>query len=312
MVFDLVIQGGTIATATDTFQTDVGVQDGKVAALGEGLQGSEIIDATGKLVLPGGVETHCHIAQENSNGQMTADDYKSGSTSAAFGGNTTIVPFAAQLKGQPIADVIRVYDERASVSVLDYGYHLIVTDTSVANFREDMLAAFARGITSFKVFLTYDIRLTDDQFLDVLDVAREAGALTMVHCENNAMIDRRRAACGRDGNLTPRWHAWSRPPEAEAEAIAAAGSKPSAAGPAPLIDDLRGWRASKAKAAGVPTHVICDDRLLQAIAEARPDSRAQLAALPGMRPGRLARWGEDLLGLVDGDGPIPATTPSPT
>ena len=222
MTLDLVIKGGTVATAEATFRADVGVTGGKIVALGDGLQGTEAIDATGKLVLPGGIESHCHIAQESSTGMMTADDYRTGSISAAFGGNTTIIPFAAQLKGQSISDVVTTYDARAAVSVLDYGYHLIVTDTSVPNFREDMLAAFDRGITSFKVFLTYDIRLTDEQFLDVLEVGREAGALTMVHAENNGMIDRLRARFGDEGKLAPKYHALSRPPEAEAEAISRA------------------------------------------------------------------------------------------
>ena len=222
MTLDLVIKGGTVATATDTFRADVGVSEGRVVAIGDGLQGAETIDAIGQLVLPGGIESHCHIAQESSTGMMTADDYRTGSISAAFGGNTTIIPFAAQLKGQSIADVVRTYDERAEISVLDYGYHLIVTDTSVPNFREDMLAAFDRGITSFKVFLTYDIRLSDEQFLDVLEVGREAGALTMVHAENNGMIDRLRARFGEEGKLAPKYHALSRPAEAEAEAISRA------------------------------------------------------------------------------------------
>lgn len=222
MSFDLVIRGGTVATATETFQADVGITNGKIAALGDNLTGSDVIDAAGKLVLPGGIESHCHIAQETSSGLLTVDDYRTGSISAAFGGNTTIIPFAAQMKGQSIADVLRVYDERASISVLDYGYHLIVTDTSVPNFREDMLAAFARGVTSFKVFLTYDIRLTDEQFLDVLEVGREAGALTMVHAENHGMIDRLRTQFGAEGKLSPIYHARSRPPEAEAEAISRA------------------------------------------------------------------------------------------
>ena len=222
MTHDLVIRGGTVATATDTFQADVGIRGGRIATLGTDLDGSEILDATGKLVLPGGVESHCHIAQESSTGMMTADDYRTGSISAAFGGNTTIIPFAAQLKGQPVADVVNVYDQRAAISVLDYGYHLIVTDTSVPDFRADMLAAFARGITSFKVFLTYDIALTDEQFLDVLEVARDAGALTMVHAENNALVNWMRNRLGDTGHVAPKFHAPSRPVAAEAEAISRA------------------------------------------------------------------------------------------
>ncbi|MEL7527850.1 MAG: dihydropyrimidinase, partial [Pseudomonadota bacterium] len=128
--YDLIIKGGTVATATDTFRADIGIRDGRIAALGLGLEGAaRTLDATGKLVLPGGIETHCHIEQESATGAMTSDDYYSGSVSAAFGGNSTIVPFAAQHRGQTIADVIKTYDDRAAPkSVLDYSYHLIVSD----------------------------------------------------------------------------------------------------------------------------------------------------------------------------------------
>ncbi|MEM7058699.1 MAG: dihydropyrimidinase [Pseudomonadota bacterium] len=219
MTHDLVIHGGTLVTASGTFTADIGIKDGRIATLGSDLDGKDRIDATGKLVMPGGIESHCHIAQESSTGMMTADDYRTGSVSAAFGGNTTIIPFAAQLKGQPIQDVIQVYDERASVSVLDFSYHLIVTDTSVDGFQDQMQAAFDRGVTSFKVFLTYDIALTDEQFLDVLDAARRAGALTMVHAENNALINWMRRRMGDGGYVDPKYHAPSRPVASEVEAI---------------------------------------------------------------------------------------------
>lgn len=219
MTHDLVIRGGRLADASSVFDADIGIRHGRIATLGTGLEGAEVIDAAGKIVVPGGIESHCHIAQEGSTGMMTADDYRTGSISAAFGGNTTIIPFAAQMSGQPIEDVVRVYDERAAISVLDYSYHLIVTDTGVEGFRDQMLAAFGRGITSFKVFLTYGIALTDEEFLDVLEVAREAGALTMVHAENNALVNWMRRRLGERGHLAPRFHAPSRPAAAEAEAI---------------------------------------------------------------------------------------------
>jgi len=222
MTHDLVVKGGRVATADGVFDADIAVSGGRIAALGHDLDGAEVIDAAGTIVTPGGIESHCHIAQESSAGMMTADDYLTGSRSAALGGTTTIIPFAAQLKGQPIADVLKVYDDRAATSHLDYSYHLIVTDTSVPGFRDDMLAAARRGVTSFKVFLTYDIALTDQAFLEVLEVARDADALTMVHAENNGLLDWLRAAHGRAGTLTPPYHALSRPPEAEAEAIARA------------------------------------------------------------------------------------------
>ena len=101
--FDLIVSGGTIATASDTFQSDIGITNGRIVALAEGLNGAKAtINAAGKMVLPGGVEAHCHIEQESAAGIMTADDYRSGSISAAFGGNTTIIPFAAQHRGQSL------------------------------------------------------------------------------------------------------------------------------------------------------------------------------------------------------------------
>ncbi|MGV6805291.1 MAG: dihydropyrimidinase [Ruegeria sp.] len=221
MSFDLVIKGGTIASACATSKGDVAIKDGKIAAMGLGLEAPNTIDATGKLVLPGGIETHCHIAQESATGAMTADDYHTGSVSAAFGGNTTIVPFAAQHRGQTIPDALKIYDDRAAPnSVLDYSYHLIVTDPTDAAINEDLPAAFQRGITSFKVFMTYDkMIVSDEQFLDILVMARDNGGLTMVHAENNAMIKwmvRRLIERGYDA---PKYHAVSHPAVSEVEAV---------------------------------------------------------------------------------------------
>ena len=112
--YDLIIKGGTVATASDTFASDIGVKDGRIVALAENLEGAtQVVDAAGKLVLPGGIESHCHIEQESASGGMTSDDYYSGSVSAAFGGNTTFIPFAAQHRGQTIADVLNLYHDRA-------------------------------------------------------------------------------------------------------------------------------------------------------------------------------------------------------
>lgn len=219
MKHDLVIRGGTLVTATETFEADIGIRDGRITTLGESLDGQDVIDATGKLVMPGGIEAHCHIAQESGMGIMTSDDYESGSISAAFGGNSCFVPFAAQKKGQSIADTLATYDGRAAPkSVIDYSYHLILTDPN-----EDVLAelpdAFARGVTSFKVFMTYATRVSDAQFLDILTVARRHGGLTMVHAENHDMLNWMSKALTEAGHTEPRYHAPARPGLAEEEAI---------------------------------------------------------------------------------------------
>lgn len=219
--YDLVIRGGTVATATDTFRADVGIRDGRIVALAEALDGPDMIDATGKLVLPGGIEAHCHIAQESGMGLMTADDYETGSISAAFGGNSCFVPFAAQRRGTTIRETLDLYDSRAATkSVIDYSYHLIVTDPTELALTRELPEAFARGITSFKVFMTYDLsRIDDAQFLDILTCAKENGALTMVHAENNEMIKWMSKRLLAAGHVEPRYHAPSHPALAEEEAI---------------------------------------------------------------------------------------------
>ena len=220
--YDLVVSGGTVANSDETFRADIGIRGGRIVAIGSDLGPAErIIDAAGKFVLPGGIEAHCHIEQESSSGIMTADDYRSGSISAAFGGNTTFVPFAAQHRGQSLADVLATYHGRAAPkSVIDYSFHLIVSDPTDRVLYEELPRAIEEGITSFKVYMTYDRLIVDDeQMLDILAVAKQHGALTMIHAENNAMIKwmSRRLVDG--GHAAPKYHALSHPRSAEAEAI---------------------------------------------------------------------------------------------
>ena len=112
--FDLIIKGGTVVTATDNTNCDVGVRDGKVAALGRDLgEADREIDASGKLLLPGGIDSHCHIEQVSGMGVMCADDFYTGSVSAAFGGTTTIIPFACQHRGDKLCEVVQDYHDRA-------------------------------------------------------------------------------------------------------------------------------------------------------------------------------------------------------
>ena len=219
--YDLVIQGGTVATAVDTFKADVAIKDGTVAAIGARIDGAtRVIDASGKWVLPGGIEAHCHIEQESSMGLMTADDYRSGSISAAFGGNTTIVPFAAQHRGQSLRDVVKLYHERAEPkSVIDYAFHLIVTDANETVLGQELPALIMAGYTSFKVYMTYDaMKIDDRQFLDVLSTARQYGAMTMVHAENNDVITWLSERLLAGGHTAPQFHAISHARIAESEA----------------------------------------------------------------------------------------------
>jgi dihydropyrimidinase len=189
--FDLVIRNGQVVTASDCFFADIGVRAGIVTQLGQRLApGREEIDAAGKLVLPGGVDSHVHIEQKSSTGVMCADDFHSGTVSAAFGGTTTIIPFAAQHIGDSLYDVVRDYHAAAGPkAVIDYAFHLIVSDPNEVVLHEELPALIRKGYTSFKIYMTYDkLKLDDGQILDMLSVARREGALVMVHAENNEVI----------------------------------------------------------------------------------------------------------------------------
>ncbi len=218
---DLIIEGGTVATASDTYPADVGIKDGRIVVLGTGLGGADrIIDASGMLVLPGGVDAHCHIEQMSSFKLMTADDFYSGSVSAAFGGTTTFVPFAAQHKGQSLRDVVREAHDRAGPkSVIDYAFHLIVSDPSEQVMGQELPALIMDGYMSFKVYMTYDmLKIDDREMLDILALAREFGAITMVHAENNDVINWLSGRLLERGYDAPKYHAVSHNAVAESEA----------------------------------------------------------------------------------------------
>jgi dihydropyrimidinase len=219
--FDLVIRNGTVATAADTVECDVGVAGGVVAALGRGLgEGVREIDARGKLVLPGGVDSHCHIEQRSSAGVVCADDFYSATVSAAFGGTTTVIPFAAQHRGQSLRQVVQEYHEAARPkAVIDYAFHLIISDPSAEVMGQELPALIRDGYTSFKVYMTYDLLALDDgQMLDILALARREGAMVMVHAENHEMIKWLTGRLLERGLSAPQWHAVAHARLAEGEA----------------------------------------------------------------------------------------------
>jgi len=220
--FDLVIRGGTVATATEIFQADVAVSGERIVALGASLPGGRReIEARGKLVLPGGVDSHCHIEQLSSMGQMCADDFYTATVSAAFGGTTTVMSFCAQHRGDAIPAVLADYHERARTkAVIDYAFHLIVANPDEPTLGRDLPDAIERGIRSFKIFTTYDrMLLTDEQILDVMAVARKHGALLMVHAENHGVISWLGGRMVEQGNVAPRYHAICHTRGSECEAI---------------------------------------------------------------------------------------------
>jgi dihydropyrimidinase len=219
--YDLVIRNGTVATAADTMLCDIGVKDGVVATLGKQLGGgAREIDASGRLVLPGGIDSHCHIEQRSSAGVVCADDFYSATVAAAFGGTTTVIPFAAQHRGQSLRQVVEEYHEAAGPkAVIDYAFHLIISDPSEQVMGQELPALIRDGYTSFKVYMTYDLlQLDDGQMLDILAVARREGALVMVHAENHDMIKWLTSRLLDRGLGAPRYHAVSHARLAEGEA----------------------------------------------------------------------------------------------
>jgi dihydropyrimidinase len=220
MDLDLVIRGGTVVTAEKTMRADVGIEGEKVAQIGSGLAGKKTIDAAGKLVMPGGVDSHCHVEQLSSTGKMCADDFYSATVAAVFGGTTTIIPFAAQHRGNSIVAVVDDYARRAAEkAVIDYGFHLIIADPSPTALDNELPQMVKRGITSFKVYMTYELlRLNDAQMLDVLAAADRERSLVMVHAENHEMIKWLAKRLLQRGHGAPKFHMTAHHPIAEAEA----------------------------------------------------------------------------------------------
>ena len=219
--FDVTVRGGRIATDSEVLEADIGIRDGVIAAIAPGLPaGREDIDASGRWVLPGGIDSHVHIEQLSGMGKMCADDFHSGTVSAAFGGTTTIIPFAAQHRGKRIPEVVADYTRRArEKAVIDYGFHLILANPDETALAQELPQAIREGISSVKVYMTYDpLKLDDYQLLDVLACAGEHGALVMVHAENHDMIRWIAQRLLQRGHTAPKFHAVAHDPLAETEA----------------------------------------------------------------------------------------------
>jgi dihydropyrimidinase len=219
--FDVVIRGGTVASAAKVFSADVGISGGLIAEIGQNLAPAALeIDAREKLVLPGGVDTHAHIQQLSPSGLMTADDFRSATTAAAFGGTTTVLSFAAQHAGMDLAKVVSDYHAIAEQgAIIDYGFHMIIVDPTEITLKQ-IPALVRTGHASIKVYMTYDrLRVNDEKLLDVLLVARESGALVCVHAENHGLISWLSRRLLDRGYTSPKFHTVAHARAAEAEAI---------------------------------------------------------------------------------------------
>ncbi|MBP7064313.1 dihydropyrimidinase [Ferrovibrio sp.] len=219
--FDLVIRDARIATAADTMVCDLGIRNGVISALGQELgAGQREINAAGRLVLPGGIDAHCHLDQPMSDGSVMADDFASGTLSAACGGTTTVIPFACQMKGQSLRAALIDYHARAEgKALIDYAFHLIVSDPTASVLGQELPALIGEGYTSFKIYMTYDdLKLNDRQILETLDVARREGAMAMIHAENTDAIAWLTERLELAGRIAPKYHAVARPLLVEREA----------------------------------------------------------------------------------------------
>lgn len=219
--YDLAIRGGTIVTAADRFKADIAIRDGKIVQIADSVeQADREIDASGLLVMPGGVDAHVHMAQPTSDGTVMADGFESGTRAAAAGGNTTVLPFALQIKGRSLRECVKEYHREAEGNChIDVAFHLIVSDPTPQVLGQELPALVKDGYTSFKVFMTYDdLVLSDKELLDVFDVARRERALVMVHAEGHDAIAYMTRKLEGAGKNAPYYHAESHSEVAEREA----------------------------------------------------------------------------------------------
>lgn len=220
---DLIIKNGTIVTANESFIGDIAVKNGKIVCIGTNLttEADCIVDASGKLVLPGAIDAHTHLAMPFG-GTVSADGYLSGTRAAACGGVTTVFDYPMQRKGKGILETVKerrkMCDPEACV---DYAFHCCITDLNGGTLLDEFADAVAYGITSFKCFLVYKkegMMVDDATLVKVLLKAKETGAITNIHAENPDLIDLNIERFKKEGKISAWYHYLSRPEFVEAEA----------------------------------------------------------------------------------------------
>jgi len=218
MEFELVIKNGTLVTAWETFQADIGINAGKIAAIGLGLTGERIIDAHRLLVLPGAIDPHVHLEMPTPVA-TSSDDWFTGTRAAAIGGTTTVIDFVESLPGESLQQALKNRRSLAeSKAVIDFSFHMTLNRVDAHTLGEIPMIV-ASGVTSFKCYTTYSMRLDDNQMLLGLDAVGKAGGLTIVHAESDAIINRLREHYLKADQIAPRYHPLSRPAASEGEAV---------------------------------------------------------------------------------------------
>ena len=217
----ILIRNGTILNASDIYRGDIFIDGDKVTTIGSSLTmpADRTIDASGRYVLPGGIDVHTHLDMPFG-GTTSADDFESGTTAAAFGGTTSIVDFAIQYRGQSLREALDAWRKKAEgKAVIDYGFHMIITDLT-PSVEDEMDAMVAEGVTSFKLFMAYPgVFMLDDAsiFKAMLRTGTNGGTICM-HAENGGVIDVLVQKALAEGKTAPKYHALTRPARAEGEA----------------------------------------------------------------------------------------------
>jgi dihydropyrimidinase len=217
----ILIKNGTIVTAADLYKGDVLIEGERIRMIATtlDLEADQVIDATGKYVLPGGIDCHTHLDMPFG-GTTSADDFESGTIAAAFGGTTSVVDFAIQYRGQTLHHAWETWMRKAEgKAVIDYGFHMIMTEVN-DQLELEMDALVRQGVTSFKLFMAYPgVFMLDDAsiFKALLRTGKNGGTICM-HAENGGVIDVLVRKALAEGHTAPRYHALTRPARAEAEA----------------------------------------------------------------------------------------------
>ena len=220
---DLIIKNGTIVTPSESYVADVGVKDGKVVAIGTGFseEGAQVVDAYGKLVLPGAIDAHTHLAMPFG-GTVSADSYLAGTRAAACGGVTTVFDYPMQRKGSGIIETIKARKEMCDPEAcVDYAFHCCITDLNGGAILDEFKAAVDYGVTSFKCFLVYKkegMMVDDATLVKILLKSKEVGSITNIHAENPDLIDLNIEQFLKEGKTSAWYHYLSRPEYVEAEA----------------------------------------------------------------------------------------------
>jgi dihydropyrimidinase len=219
----ILIKNGEIITASERFIGDVYCDDGKIVAVGPGLDKARaddtVIDASGQIVLPGGVDAHVHMELPFM-GTESSDDFETGTAAGVAGGTTTIIDFVIPARGQHLLDGLSMWMEKAKKSVADYAFHMAVTWFGDRTLSELEVCARERGISSFKTFMAYRgaIGIEDPELIQVMDQANRLGALVTVHAEHGDAVVALQQRFIREGKTAPKYHAMSRPSPVEGEA----------------------------------------------------------------------------------------------